>query len=94
MKVKSNYRARELFCYPELPSEILPQFDYMDEREDEWWQPRFVKFRDNWYDVNDTEGKPADKRLSKWDAFIGESYFSCVLFRHSGDGVVVGYAHW
>ena len=95
MKIITNSVPRALVSYFDLPEKVRTDFDYV--AEEDYYSPRFVSYKDNWYDTYDTERigvfssstKPAgyamyvaaDHPFSNWDGVVIETYFSGVLFR-------------
>lgn len=89
-RVFTNNQARELKALYELPTDVAKKFDYVDSDEDEV-QPRFVKYRGEWYDVHDVQvingGTiaffPVDKDhpLFGWNGIQTDSMFTGVVFR-------------
>ena len=101
--VHSNYGARELVAYNELPESALSWFDYIDE--DEKYSPRFFQYLGSWYDLNEFLHAGASTMpysgKSPWVGVQNDSIFSATVVRYyECDGdidqsyVVVGRAHW
>jgi hypothetical protein len=102
MKITSTYKAKPLLMLCDLPKKAQSEFDYVNADD---YSARFVKYRDAYYDVHDTQRitvhdgspmgwamvVPADSPLAKWHAVVSETYFSGVLFRlDSEDNVICG----
>ncbi len=99
MKIVTNNRARPLLSLVDLPKKAQADFEYLDT--DEEFTPRFVKYRDAWYDVFDVQairvGADHDRPmgwalyvapedpLARWGSIISDSAFSGVLFRFPPD---------
>lgn len=106
MKITTNNIPRELVAFNDLPKKAQSDFDYVTS--DAQFEYRFAQYKGNWYDTYDTQSIAVnngqymgctvavekDSQLSKWDAVTSESYFSGVLFRFTGDSLVIcgGYA--
>lgn len=104
LEVRTNWNKRELMMVADLPEKAQADFDYIEG--DDRFQSRIVKFKDNYYDVFDTQSIQVgthptrlgwamsvlpDHPFAKWDAIINESYFSGVLFKiNTDDTVTVG----
>jgi hypothetical protein len=84
--ITTNHQQRELLSLCELPASVAAEFDYVTE--DDSYSPRFVKYRGEWYDVNDSQyagGLGFPDELKRWDGIQTESFFSGVLFKYSDD---------
>lgn len=96
--ITSNYHVREAISGSVLPETIRKQFDYISDEEWEWHD--FVKYRGEWYDLNDVERAPDNLRAMGWDDFVSDSFWSGIAFRyfdkegHNLDGVIVGSVYW
>lgn len=78
--VKTNHGARPMVSFAELPVEVGADFEYVPDEEKQ--TPRFVKYRESWYDVSDsTVDIPDDLKKQGWDSWVTDSYFSAVVFR-------------
>lgn len=93
-----------LVSLAELPEEKRGDFDYVTRDGCDEHQPRFVFYRDCWYDVHDTQTilaksihdspmgwamyVPIDHPFAIWHAVISETFFSGVLFRINQDDTV------
>ena len=97
-----NGHARELIPASDLPFGVLSQdFDYMiptsnDDSGEALYVPRFFSYRGDWYDSQEFERAGEDMRKLGFHAIQGQSYFSAVAIRYTGDfsAVKVGYLHW
>lgn len=103
MNIITNNIPRELLSWHELPTKAQADFDYVEE--DERHNPYFVKFKDDYYDVYDSQSIQVcrdrtfpvgwaiyvrpEDPLAKWDAVSSESFFSGTLFRFTLDDRVV-----
>lgn len=101
MKITTTNRPKEMVCFFDLPKKAQSDFDYVEG--DNRYSPRFVKYRNAFYDVYDTQritihnGSPMgwsmvvqhDNPLSKWDAIVSETYFSGILFKSNSDDMVI-----
>ena len=98
MEIITNNQPRWLISLAELPAKVQKDFDYIPE-----WAttcPRFVRYKGEWYDVDDVMAvreydKPPVQGFEEWDGYAPDSFFSGVLFRYEGsnytcDQVVVG----
>ena len=103
MKIITNWQPRDMVSLHELPAKERLYFDYVED--DDWYTPRFVQYRNGWYDVFDTQRIEPDtgqrhhmgwamrvhpgSPLCHFDAIESDSYFSGVLFRLEEDDRVV-----
>jgi hypothetical protein len=82
----TNHQQRELLSLCELPDDAREWFDYLTGEDS--YSRRFVQYRGEWYDVNDSEyagGLGFPDELKQWDGIQTESFFSGVLFKYSDD---------
>ena len=85
MNIITNNVPRTLMCAADLPLKARAEFDYI--KWEEGYDPRFVKYKGCWYDVDDTQGVrysrggSAMTEFNGWDLFVSETFFSGVLFR-------------
>lgn len=84
-KIVTSGRRYKLEFPVDHPRVWKREFDYIEE--DDACYPRLVKYRGVWYDINDTmatrhsgQGCGVDA-FKNWDGYIGDSFFSGVLFR-------------
>ena len=97
-----NGHARELITARDLPFGVLSSdFSYMiptteDNSGHELYNPRFFTYRGAWYDVQEFERAGEDIRKLGFHGVQGDSYFSAVVIRYTGDfsAVKVGFLHW
>lgn len=101
MKIKTNNIARELVTFHDMPVKARSDFDYVTD--DAPFEYRFIQYKGTWYDTYDTQriavdvgqfmgwtmAVQKDSPLSKWHAVVSETYFSGVLFRFTGDSMVI-----
>ena len=95
-RVTTNSHVRELKCFADLPADARTEFDYIAPDSDESYAPRFFRYYDAWFDVNEFE-HPWRDDLSGWDGAQTQSAFDAILIRYtdeSFESVVVGYAIW
>ena len=81
--ITSNRHHREAVCLADLPESAAAEFDYIDE--DETYSPRFVKYRDSWYDINEFLHPPTDgncKAFGEWNGYSPDSFFSGIVVRY------------
>lgn len=97
LTIKTNNQPRELLARFELPAKAQEDFDYMTD--DDACSPRIVKYRGQYYDVNEFTRTPHDEvarqnlnSLANWDGYQSDSYFSGIVLRYVDDceRVVVG----
>lgn len=103
--VSTDGHVRELVSYVELPELARDDFDYMEKLSyDDQNVYRFVKYRGEWYDVNDgferlsttLAGQFPDLR-ARWDGIQTQNFFSGLLIRYVDrdcESVVVGRCYW
>lgn len=101
--LRTNNKPHPLVSFFDLPKRARADFDYVDE--DDHYSERFVMYRGQWYDTHDTQQIEPDsgrvhrmgwamrvhpgEPLARFDAWIGDSYFSGVAFRFVDDGDAV-----
>jgi hypothetical protein len=91
MNIKTNnqYRYYTYFC--NLAPKVQAEFDYLDPENEDHQYRRFVKYKGQWYDLNDflrcnlrcnkilrREGGD----IGQWDGYSADSYFSGVLCKY------------
>jgi hypothetical protein len=79
VKITTNYHWRELVAFDQLPVEARKDFDYVT-GEDEF-SPRFVQYRNRWYDTTDCDGLARNIGITDWDLYQSDSFYSGVVFR-------------
>lgn len=85
VKITTNHHQRELISSSELPEKAREQFDYITTEEfDEHLRPRFVKYRDWWYDTSDVE-RVTSPDLAGWDGYASDSYWSGIVIKWGHD---------
>jgi hypothetical protein len=103
MNIITNWKPRDMLSLYELPAKERLYFDYVED--DDWYTPRFVKYRSGYYDVFDTQRIEPDNGqrhhmgwamrvhpgspLCLFDSVESDSFFSGLLFRLEGDDRVV-----
>ena len=95
LTVKTNNQPRDIVYGYELPADVLSDFDYLEG--DALPDAEFVKYKGQWYHLGDVEsphGLPEDSPLRRWDCFVGESFFSAVVFKFTDnfERVICGHA--
>ena len=104
----TNNQPRPLLSFSELPANARSDFDYIED--DDYCTPRFVKYRNVWYDANDTQRIEPDngrshpvgwamrvhpgEPLAQFDSIVTDSYFSGVAFRFADHFESVVIAHF
>lgn len=88
MQIVTNQQSRHLEALSDLPAAAAKDFDYI--AAEEQFEPRFVRYRGEWYDVNETVRCESELLASGWHGYLAQTYFSGVLFRIEGDSVIVG----
>ena len=70
----TNNVPRKLVSFYDIPESARGDFDYV--KEDGYYTSRFVRFKDAWYDVFDTQGirvrKGATFSRMGWDMVVSE----------------------
>lgn len=93
IKIVTDGKPRELKCFMDLTEKERADFDYI--KDDDFYSPRFVKYKGHWYDVDDTQwicAEPYTRHMgdfcvspghpfAQWHRVTSESFFSGVLFR-------------
>lgn len=91
MKITTNFVPRNLIRFDELPTDAQNFFGYI--KDDDIYSPRFVCYKNNFYDVFETiiANAPA-----QWDSIEFTSAFSGVVFKIllTDDKVICGLAYW
>lgn len=83
--IKASNRWYDLIAWCELPWKEREFFDYVEENDK--LNPRFVKYRGEWYDTCEFEAAnwhdehPQRAFMWGWHGFQTDSYFSGVLCR-------------
>lgn len=86
-RIKTNRRWRAFLYGYDLTPKERAEFDYIPEGEIE--DRRFFRYRRAVYDLGEftaIASMPSDNPLSKWDGYLGDSFFSGVVIRYSSDG--------
>ena len=83
LAIKTNGHRRGLVCMADLPPAAASDFDYVT-GEDQY-SPRFFRYRDAWYDVDEFQRAPAIGELSAYDGIHPNSYFSGVAVKWADD---------
>jgi len=81
--VFTNNREREVKNYYDLPEKVrTDQFYYINAQKAAEGEEgtEFVKYRGNWYDLEDNEGRWTGP--GNWDGYYSNSFFSGVVFRY------------
>lgn len=97
IEVTSNYQARELLCFYDLPKKWQKEFDYIKE-EEEKFDARFFHYRGWFYDTHEfmrleTDMMPAPYRMPNyWHGYQSDSFWSGIVLRYCNDyeSVIVG----
>lgn len=104
MKITTNNMPRELVTFHDIPKKARSDFDYVtDDAQFEYrfiqykgnWYDTYdtqrleVDTGTNGQFMGWTVSVEKDSPLSKWHAVISESYFSGVLFRFTGESMVI-----
>ena len=103
MNITTNHCSYFLTEWHELPRLIQLDFDYVEG--DDRFTPRFIRYKDVWYDTHDAQRivirragtdrmgwafyVDQNDPLAKWDAIISETFFSGVLFKFVEDDRVI-----
>ncbi len=103
MRIITNWQARPLLALNDLPDKARADFDYIDS--DDGFSPRFVCYRGQWIDCDDTQRIEPDtgkahpmgwavrvhpgSPLCHFDSIISDSYFSGILVRFIDDESVI-----
>ena len=101
--ITTDNKPRDLVPLCELDKRAQLGFDYIEG--DDVFTPRFVKYKGEWYDTQDTQGITCHyasrtgwalrvnegSPLANWHSIVTDSFFSGVLFRFvDEDQVIVG----
>jgi hypothetical protein len=81
LKIKSDKKWKNFKTRDEVPKQVLSrQFDWLDE---DSGYDGFINYKGHWYHLSEfmRGGGMAD-----WDGYHGDSYFSGVVIKVSGDG--------
>lgn len=101
--VTTNGHVRELISIAEMPESVMHnEFDYVgfNPAFDEYYMPRFFKYRNSYYDSHEFERSPDAIKALGYDGFQSSSYFDGIAlayFDKDGydlDGVIVAHIHW
>lgn len=90
MKIITNNHLRDLLSLADLTKEEVQEFDYIKEEEEEFYQPRIVRYKGALYDTHEFISTRAGQRqgndaLNAWDGYHADSYFSAVLLKWDED---------
>lgn len=96
MQIITNNHRRELVSLNQLPEDAQSDFEYL--KMDEWYDERFVQYKGEWYDVNDTMNVGGITQevgeFKGWHSYISDTFFSGILFKWpdpaEADVVIVG----
>ena len=95
MNIITNNRPRPMVCLADLPAKVQKDFDYITGAYDGKFDLRFVQYKGEWYDVDDSQavrysrGGSAMTEFDGWDSFVSDSFFSGVLFKLCDDDTVI-----
>jgi len=85
IKIRTNHAWRPFVYRGDVPAKVLQsQFDHLSEDDS---LDGFFCYRGYWYHLSDFMRNTAENSpLKDWHGVAGDSYFSGVLIRVSGDG--------
>jgi len=81
MKIITNNHWNNLLYGYELPENVKPDFDYLDDIDSE----SFIKYKGCYYSVNDFMAAEYGVFSDNWDGYSSDSFFSGVLIKLSDD---------
>lgn len=84
VKIKTDWKWRNLLYGYELPKKQRKNFDYLND--EEFDTHSFAKYRGQYYDVGEFMVVPKSSGLGAWDGYHGDSYFSGIVIKLSSDG--------
>ena len=100
-KITTNNRKRKLFTYDELPENVKPLFDYMNQNDSDLFgieEYRFFKAYGVWFDYCEILNSPSDLKALGWDGYMNISIGACYVFKffdkygYDLDAPIAGYA--
>lgn len=77
LTIKTNNVPRDIISGFELPDNIKPEFDYMDNVEG----GSFIRYKNDYYDIGDFVRTDNNGHLKEWDGYTAETYFSGVAIK-------------
>ena len=80
LTILTDNKPRELVALCDLSDKEREDFDYIEGEAAHC--PRLVRFRGNWYDVNEYQ-RCNGKALNEWDGNASDSYFSGTLVKYA-----------
>ena len=98
--ITTNNVPRDITEGWELPTNARSEFDYIDweKAEVEGFGGVFVKYRNEWFHLNEFERVPEWLNKLGWDGWQPQSAFSAILVKYVRDGnessVVLGYLYF
>jgi len=83
--IRTNNYCRDLVSFYELPEQVQPDFDYVEE--EDRYSTRFVKYRGDWYDTGEffSTSELSPSALRKWHGYQSDSYFTGTVLRYLKD---------
>ena len=91
LKIVTNNQPREIIYGFELPKSKRTDFDYM-KTDEEFNNNQFVKYRGDYYDLNEFMRIENNSDLKDWDGYSSDTYFSGILIKFCDDNdyVIMG----
>lgn len=83
LKIVTDNKRRAMVTYNDLLAKVRADFDYIED-DDEKWSERFVAYKGNYYDMNDTARLDGQELLSQnghWHGYDAHTAWSGVVFR-------------
>ena len=90
MQIITNNKPRPMLALADLPIKAQADFDYVLLSDS--YSPRFVQYKNEWYDVYDSQNIGRElgfDQFKGWHGIVSDSFFSGVLFRLCDDEQVV-----
>ena len=91
LQIITNNQPREFIYGFELPKSKRKDFDYM-KTDEEFNNNQFVKYRGDYYDLNEFMRIENNSDLKDWDGYSSDTYFSGILIKFCDDNdyVIMG----
>lgn len=82
IKIRTDNQWHDFVYRYDVPASVLAdQFDWLDEDTDDG----FFRYRGYWYHLSQFERTGGSDEFKGWDGYQGDSYFSGILIKVSGN---------
>lgn len=80
VNIKTNHQPRDLVSWELLPEAVRTEH-FPDVTGDDQFAPRYVQYRERWYDTSDCDGLARNIEIAGWDLYQSDSFYSGIVFR-------------